>query len=336
MYFVMYDKNLNALGKRKTYPASSWNITKKIFDFDSCTITGYPIEFDVNDAMFVTLNEDSGKIKYSALVGISSVKNNVTTITCSDLKTILNNEIVMDFNRTFTSVREVYEYLLNELVSQNSDFFGTAFTRFTIYSNDIESVAFDSNSIVKEKAIGNVWKTLLNLNQFYDIYFTMEIDFINLEFKVILKRMNVDNLIINKNDFNLDLSKKVNTGTNRAVCLNSSGSEKLVYYLLRDNSVVSENEILDKSLIIYPAKVKLFQEDDYDKAKANGKQELLKSRFDEKVEINLNLKMGYLFEGKEFNTTVDIKGYKVLPIGEMKEDSKGNRSIILGIEKEEF
>lgn len=334
MYFVMYDKNLNALGKRKTYPASSWNITKKIFDFDSCTIEGFPIEFDVNDAMFVSLNEDSGKIKYSAIVGISSVKNNVTTITCSDLKTILNNEIIMDFNRTFTSVKSVYEYLLNELISQNKNFFG--FSEFTIIANDIESVSFDSNSIVKEKAIGNVWKTLLNLNQFYNIYFTMEIDFINKAYKVILKRMNVDNLTINKNDFNLDLSKKVNTGTNRAVCLNPDGTSKTVYYLLRDNSVVLENEILDNSLIIYPAKIKLFQEDDYEKAKANGKQELLRSRFDEKVEINLNLKMGYLLENKDFNTTVDIKGYKVLPIGQIKEDSKGNRSIILGIEKEEF
>ena len=334
MYFVMYDKNLNALGKRKTYPASSWNITKKIFDFDSCTIEGFPIEFDVNDAMFVSLNEDSGKIKYSAIVGISSVKNNVTTITCSDLKTILNNEIIIDFNRTFTSVKSVYEYLLNELISQNKNFFG--FSEFTIIANDIESVSFNSNSIVKEKAIGNVWKTLLNLNQFYNIYFTMEIDFINKAYKVILKRMNVDNLTINKNDFNLDLSKKVNTGTNRAVCLNSTGTAKTVYYLLRDNSVVLENEILDNSLIIYPAKIKLFQEDDYEKAKANGKQELLKSRFDEKVEINLNLKMGYLLENKDFNTTVDIKGYKVLPIGQIKEDSKGNRSVILGIEKEEF
>lgn len=334
MYFVMYDKDLKALGKRKTYPVSSWSIDKKVFDFDICKITGFPIEFDVNDAMFVSLNEDDGKIKYSALVGISNVKNEVTTINCSDLKTILNSEIIMDFTQGFTTIAEVYHYLLRELVNQNNNFFG--FTGFTIDSTDIASVPFDTNSLVKEVAPGNVWLTLQGLNQYYNIYFTMNIDYINRQYKVDIKRAQINTIKINKDDFKLDLSQKVNTGTNRAVCIDSTRSKKEVYYLLTNNLVETESNILDKSLIIYPAKVKIFQEDDFAAAKTNGKKELLNSRFDEKVEIDLNMKMGYLFDNKGFESLVDIEGYKTLPIGEIKEDSKGNRSIILGIEKEEF
>lgn len=334
MYFVMYDKDLKALGVRKTYPVSKWNISRKAYDFDSCKITGYPIEFDVKDAMFVSLNEDDGKIKYTALVGISSVKDKVTTINCSDLKTILNSETLIDFTQTFNSVSEIYKYLINSLVTNNNNFFG--FSEFTIIDDDIKDISFDPSSIISGKEIGNVWLTLVGLNQYYNLYLDMAVDFVKKQFKVYIKRTNIHRISINKEDFNLDLSQKVNTGINRAVCINKENTVKKVYYLLKDNQVIEESQLLDNSKIIYPAKIKMFMEDDINAAVTNGKKELLGARFDEKVEINVRMKLGYLFENSGFETLVNIIGYKELPIGEIKEDSSNNKSIILGIEKEEF
>lgn len=337
MFFVLYDKNLQALGKRKTYPVQTWNLKRKMLDFDSLEITGFPVEFDVNEAMFVSLNEDSGKVVYSALSGIKSVQDNVTTINASDLRTIFNSEVIIDFTQTFTSVAQLYSYLINALISQNDNFLGSVIHTFTIDVSDIVDVEFDSSSIVKEKAVGNVWETILGFNAYYNLFLQVDINYINKEFILKIKRQNVNFITIKKEDFNIDLSQKVSTSTNRIVCYDETFSSKYVYYLLEDNSVIGQEDLennLEK--LVYPTKVKIVTGKTLDDAKTNGKKELLKNRYDEKVELDLTTKLGYIFKQADFGTIVDIVGYKSLPIGEIKNNSNNKNSIVLGIDKEEL
>lgn len=337
MFFVLYDKNLQALGKRKTYPVQSWSLKRKMQDFDSLEITGYPVEFDVNEAMFVSLNDDKGKVIYSALAGVKSVKNNTTIINASDLKTLFNNEIVIDFTSTFNSIADVYFYLIEQLILQNVNFLGNVIATITIDVSDISSVKFDSTSIIQEKAVGNVWETILGLNNYYDLYLSIDIDYIDSNINLYVKRQKVNTITIKKEDFNIDLSQKISTSTNRIICYDDELTEKYSYYLLDDNSVIGE-ELLEDSVakLIYPTKVKIVTASTLEDAKTNGKKELLNCRYDEKVELDLTTKLGYLLKEADFGTSVNIYGYKELPIGEIRKNSNGKNTIVLGIEKEEF
>ena len=59
MYYVLYYKDFKAIGKRKSYPVSSWSLRRKAFEFSELKIEGYPIE-STDGACYVGLHEDRG------------------------------------------------------------------------------------------------------------------------------------------------------------------------------------------------------------------------------------------------------------------------------------
>lgn len=340
MYYVLYDKDFNALGRRKTYPCSSWSLKKKANEFDELVVEGLAID-NSEDAMYVGLHDEYmrlgdmgafsvGSLKYIAFSGIPSTKNGKTTINAIDIRQIFNNDCVIDFTSVST-VTELYTELLTCLFDINRNGYSNIGT--TILSPDVTACAdilWENDSIVPEIGVGNVWKTIQAANAIYDCYIETIINLADKTIQFAVRHI-TETLNIKLADFGLEMVKKDCTTVNRAVCYaESEFNTRAMYYLLKDDTVKSEGTFsLNK--IIYPMVVKIFEKSTLAEAKAEGIKQLFKNRFKASVEIPLDS----VFAKKTLadiglNFYLDIAEYKTLPVMEIYEDSKGTKKLKAG------
>lgn len=338
MYYVLYDKDFKAIGKRKSYPVSSWSLRRKAFEFSELKIEGYPIE-STDGACYVGLHEDRGSIKALMYSGVPKTESGKTVINAVDVRQILNCDAVIDL-RTLDSVSGLYAYLLG-LVNDEYNNIGV---NITIDLEDllINPIVFKEEAIERSKMVGNIWQTLQAVNAIYECYVDAVVDVAKKEIKFKVRVIN-EEINLKLSDFELPKVKNDFTTINRAVCLDrayeeGTGGSKVVYYLLNDDTVVLEADA-PESKIIYPPRMKVFIDDDIAKAKAQGIQELYKNRFKANVELSRSTKMGYLLDNiKDFNWKANIYGFnsddnsnfKTLPVMEIYEDDKGIRKIKFG------
>lgn len=338
MYYVLYDKDFEAIGKRKSYPVSSWSYKRKAFEFSELKIEGYQVE-STNGACYVGLHEDRGSIKALMYSGVPKTENGKTVINAVDVRQLLNCDAVIDL-RTVDTVPGLYANLLG-LVSSEYNNVGVNIT-IDLADLVINPIEFKEETIERFVQVGNIWQTLQAINAIYECYVDALVDPVQKEiiFKV---RVISEEINLKLSDFELPKVKNDFTATNRAVCIDKAyeegtGGTKVVYYLLSDDTVVLEADApADK--IIYPPRMKVFKDEDIDKAKAQGIQELYKNRFKANVEISRNNQMGYLLDNiQDFNWKANIYGfnsddyktYKTLPVMEIYEDDKGVRKIKFG------
>ncbi len=338
MYYVLYNKDFKAIGKRKSYPVCSWILRRKAFEFSELKIEGYPIE-STDGACYVGLHEDRGSIKALMYSGVPKTENGKTVINAIDVRQLLNCDAVIDL-KTIDSVSGLYTYLLG-LVNVEYNNIGVNIT-IDLEELSINPIVFKEEAIERSKMVGNIWHTLQAVNAIYECYVESIVDVarkeINFKVRVISEEMN-----LKLSDFELPKIKNDFTTINRAVCLDKAYEEgtsgsKVVYYLLNDDTVVLEANA-PASKIIYPPRMKVFIDDDIAKAKAQGLQELYKNRFKANVELSRSTKMGYLLDNiKDFNwkgnfygfNSDDNTNFKTLPVMEIYEDDKGIRKIKFG------
>lgn len=341
MYYVLYNKDFEAIGKRKSYPVSSWSYKRKAFELSELKIEGVAIE-SIDNACYVGLHEDRGRVKAIMYSGVPKTQNGKTIINAVDIRQLLNNEAVIDL-RTVASVEELYTYLLT-LISNEYNNLGV---NIEVDTTDIiiNPIHFKEDAIERSCAVANIWDTLQAVNAIYDCYIDTVVDLKNKQiiYKVCLIHHEMK---LKLSDFDMPKIKNDFTTINRAVCLNQayeqgdvSGSKE-IYYLLSNDTVISESDAnLQQDKIIYPARMKVFIDEDIDKAKAQGIQELFKNRFKANVEITQSTKMGYLLDMIQdfswkahiygFNSS-DNQSFKTLPVMEIYEDDKGIKKIKFG------
>lgn len=339
MFYSLYDKNFNALGVRKTYPCSIWRINRKALEFDECYIEGMAIE-NSDGAVFVGLHKADGTLKYLALAGIPETHEGKTIINPIDLRQLLNNDAVINLQSSnVTDLITLYSEVLTCIFSQYTQLGITVTTPdLTEISNG--STALIESTIERSQNVGNPWRIIQTINSIYDCYVDFNWDLLGnilvnktIQFKV--KR--ISSLInIKLEDFGLPKVKRDYTGINRVYCFQTGNfSNKIIYYLLNNDTVQTEETILNNlsiysSLIIYPPIIKAFEDSTLDKAKVKGLEELYKNRFKANVEIDLDNKMGYILKDVNFNFFADIYGYKRLPVKEVYEDYTNKKKITFG------
>jgi hypothetical protein len=341
LYYVLYNKDFEAIGKRKTYQVSSWSYKRKAFEFSELDIEGSPIETLVG-ACYVGLHEDRGTVKAIMYSGVPKTEKGKTVINAVDVRQLLNCDAVIDLT-TVDSVSNLYTYLLSRIVEEYSNL--GANIAIDTSELEINPINFNEDAIERTRAKGNVWKTLQAVNAIYDCYIDV---IVNLNGKTItFKVIRIKNEIkIKLSDFDLPKIKNDFTSVNRVICLDqayvdgTSNENKVTYYLLSDDTVVSESEVLSvMDKVIYPPRMKVFVDEDINKAKAQGIQELYKNRFKANVELSKSSKMGYLLDRIEdlswkahiygFNSSDNLT-YKTLPVMEISEDEKGMRKVKFG------
>jgi hypothetical protein len=344
MYYVLYDKDFNAIGKRKTYPCSSWTIKRRAFEFDEIMIEGLAIE-STKDATYVGLHENHGELKIIAFSGIPQSKDGKTTINAIDVRHILNNDAVIDLTSTsINSVQALYVYLLSLLFNAYEALGIEAIIDTTeLVENPL---TFIPSALERTRALGNVWNTIQAVNALYDAYVEAHVNFD--ERVITLKVRPVAHIInIKLSDFNVQRQKYDQRGINRVACFNTAyieqtlGASMTEYYLLKDNRVLTGTEALlplNDPFILHPPRIKGFVHDDIEQSRAQGLVELYKNRYQSVIEIDVNGKTGYLLSPLWLNYKANIYGYQKddpnamieLPVMEITENQSGFKTIKFG------
>lgn len=336
MYYVLYDKDFNALGTKKVYPCSSWSWKRKAYEFDELVIEGVASE-NSDSAMYVGLHDEymradqmsaeRGTLKALAFCGLPETKNGITKVNAVDIRQLLNNECIIDLTEVET-VRDIYDELLNCQFSGTYAQTNLGITVEEANTVEADEIVFKADTLEATKAPGNVWDILQAVNAIYDCYIDTRIDFVLKKIQFVVKQIN-NSMSINLNDFGLTKIKRDTTKTNRAVCYKTDLTTSETYYLQTDDTVVTVGSV-DSDKIIYPMHVKYFTDDDVVKAKTNGMKELYKNRFAANVEIPLENENRSLLNDVDLTYKLDIYGYKTLPVMEISENSSGVRKIKAG------
>ena len=338
MHYVLYDKDFNALGVRKTYPCQSWSLAKKANEFDELVIEGMAIENDDN-AMYVGLHDEylklgdmnttTGTLRAIAFAGLPETKNGKTKISAIDIRQLLNNDCVIDFTSVAT-VTGLYSELLTCLFdTARNGYLNMGIEILPPILTEISGIAFKPEALEQSKAPGNVWKTLQAVNAVYDCYIEVIVDFVNKTLRFQVRRI-INSISIKLEDFGVSKTKRDATKTNRAVCYAEGNyGARSVYYLQSDDTVVAEGSITP-SQVLYPAVIEVFEEKTLLEAQTKGIKKLYENRYKSSVEVPLGNQMGYMLRAVDLTYMVNIHEYKTLPIMQVYEDSKGERKLKLG------
>jgi len=339
MYYVLYDKDFNALGTRKSYPCNSWSLAKRANEFDELIIEGMAIESDDN-AAYVGLHDEylklgemntleAGTLKAIAFAGLPVTKSGKTKINAIDIRQLLNNDCVIDLT-SVNSVTALYSELLTCLFDTSRN--GYSNIGFTVSSPNLtetSGITYNSDALEPSKAVGNVWDTIQAVNSVYDCYVEAKVNFIDKTILFKVRRI-INSISIKLEDFGASRTKRDTTKTNRAACYAKDNyNTKTVYYLQSDDVVATEATV-DSDKILYPPVVEIFEESTLAEAQVKGIQKLYENRYKSSVEVPLDNKMGYLLRDIDLTYMVDIYEYKTLPVMEVYNDSKGTQKIKLG------
>lgn len=349
MFYVLYDKNFKSIGRtRSTYPVNTWKWTRRAFEFDELTIEGMKFK-NMDGAMFVALQEDRGTIRAVALSGIPSVSVTTAKINAIDPRRMLDTEALIDLERQFTGLTALYAYLISivfdtysmkqvssskYILSGGNPFSEIIIDCQSLYDNHVN---VQTDAIVAEQAIGNVWNTIQSINAVHGTALLASIDIVAkaLTFKVVVI---TDEININLEDFGTKKVVRDSLYTNRVICYNKEHSSREVYYLTQEDQVFSQNAV-DFEKIQYPIQTKIFEADDISEARAEGLKELYNNRFKCNVQIDATSSaMGDLLKGLSFSTQANIYAFnseergvfKTLPLMEIAEDSNGNYKVTFG------
>lgn len=177
MIVSFYDKDFNGLSDNASLVIddSSYKLIKRGVDFDSlsCVCEAYA---ETIQPAFVVVRSELGRYMYGALAGIPEVTSeNKTKITATDLKCMLNSELLLDFG-TYTNVDEVLDYVLDAWLAQVNQ---STLTVDYEYTAAVGTIALTDLQPVPGKAKYNAWDVIKHYLKYYDLYMTGAVDLIN-------------------------------------------------------------------------------------------------------------------------------------------------------------
>ena len=338
MFIVLYDNQMHALGKaRTTYYADTWSIKRRTFAFDEMKITCKAYDNSAK-ACFVALHENRGSPKHVMLAGVPSTQDGKTSITAVDIRQIFDQKIYIDLeNNVFTSVKNLYIYLLN--LPKNYDNLGFDYSIDLSELDNNPPIWNDGEAIEKSAGVDNLWSILQKVGNIYDVYLDVIVDFVEHEITIVGHTFS-ELVSLKITDFGQAKVLNNNTVTNRAICgtLAEIAAGTYQEFYLQNDNVVVEASAVDSSKIIYPARIETFEDDDSAKAVSKGLETLYKNRFQQKVELEADNALGYIIRKIGKSTYADISGYNKaddnttvrLPLYEISEDSKGKYQVTFG------
>lgn len=343
MIATFYDKNFVALQNNASLNVGRWELKRKAVDFDDFSLTSEPFIEDVNPC-FVILKDDYGRYKYGALAGIPQLnKDNQTELVASDLKTIFNNEILLQF--------EEYDYF-DEMLSAVLTAFNTQVMQdsfsLEIDLTDLATIEMSDLIPSTELKVYNVWQDILvPYMKYYNCYITSKLDLTNKKLVFTIKRTNLYTLFLNLWEMDIrNYGKWISSINETQAVVNVGGSLTYgdKYLLLSDGAITNNSSLRD----LYPIKrIVILKETSNSEEVANlinegtieAIEKLIEARYNESIEFSTNKIQRY--ETADFSTEFDVyvkKGvkYKTLPLGEIYENQNGEKKLKVGYKSDDL
>lgn len=352
MFYSLYDRNLNSIGK--TYTLESWSRTRRSVDFDNATIVGEQIPYWV-EPFFVDISDEHGRQIFSGLASTPQIdeKNKKTTISLKDYITLFNSDIVVDWGDIPSEGLRLSEYLDYILTKWKEQIF-SGFSAVFWDLSDLENVYWDKDITLgegKESVSAQVLiQDALNL---YNLYKSSRLDVSAKSLTFYFGRQGRHETQIKLRDFGVDTVEKSFGEYNRVSVYDSSLTLHHRWALTQNNTIMKISNPGDErsSDLVYPAKNRNFvarQPDDsltqdqaiYD-ALYDALMGLANNRYQESITLDVQ-KAKSLVDlssvGFDYTVTVYAENglYRNLPVGSISEDSAGKHSIVLGRSREEL
>lgn len=367
MIITFYDKDFTALQENSSLNVgNSWELKRKAVDFDDFTATSEAFLEDINPT-FVVLQTDLGRYKYGAFAGVPTLNSdNQTEIQASDLKTIHNNQVLLNFNSddtssltytlvetgtgtgTYTTLYELLTYIFAEFYTQVID------DSFEIEYDltEITDIAIDNLYPDTGIQVYSLWDDLLETYfKYYGVYMDSKLDIANKKLIFTVHKTDANTKALHLYDFGEKNYGKWVASVNKcwAVVYDTSTGicTKSDKWILNSNNEIGLEGKIDEDL--YPTKNKIsYQEtDDTDEVSSLLQEGVIEcienladARYNESIEIQVN---GTVYEEDGFDTNYDVyleqgnhDKYKTLPIGEIDEKGDGTITFTVGYKDDDI
>jgi hypothetical protein len=339
MYFVLYDRHLKSIGE--TYILESWNRTQRATDFDELKIVGAEIPQNANPFL-VVINDRQGKQMFSGLASTPAIddKTKKTSLSLKDYLTLLNSEIIVDWDRfNGSTVASLIDFVFNTWKNQ----IDVGLENIICDTFAINDIAIDTelyNFSGKENVLA--YDLIADAINYYDLYSETKLDLRNKTLTFYFKKASLNSLSIRLSDFGVNAIEKSFGDYNRASVYSSTFVKNQEWALTESNEIV---KLPTTENIIYPAKNRNFiaeePSEDLTETQAindaiyNAVMGLAGNRYQENIDLNAqqyksiidltNIDFSY-----KINVYTNEGEYKILPVGEIETDSKGTHIVRLG------
>jgi hypothetical protein len=312
--YRLYNRQFQVIGTN-AFVIESWKKITRAFETDSIQFVGEVPNIDITSAVFATVHDKYGNVLFGGLLSTpdSSNKLDKATIYLKDFITMFNTEVILDMTSYAT---------VDALITA---MFGLATETGITINLDISAITSISLDYAKDTTSINIKETVFELCKQYNLYYEANIDLVNSQLNIEFGVVGSVTLDLNLNDWDLKVTAQDFGTINKATLVSDLDAVEAVYYLCNDNIIRTAPSEAQK---IYPVKNKNFIGEDKE---YNAITTLAENRYQENFDINI---VDTQLEDYGFNTllTLYVNGiiYKQMPIGEIEEDSNGNKTLRIG------
>ena len=344
-FITFYDKDFGALQNNSSLEVGIWTLRRKANDFDDFNVESEAFIENINPT-FVIMKDERGRYKYGAFAGIPQLTNeNKTNVQASDLKTIFNNNVLLQFG-TYFKLKNMFAYMFTEFDKQVIQGYFNVFFDLS----DIADIEMDILVPDTSMKVYNLWDDILQkYMKYYNLFMDSKIDLSNKSIVYRIARTNKTKKGLGLWKINIKNYGKWIASVNEAYAVvNNNG--KLTYsptYILNSQNEIGTTDKITRDLFPIKNNIVLKETDDSTEIQTlleEGIEEclttLIDARYNEDIEFNTVYLNGNNLEETDykndyFDTTyaVYIKAgefYKNLPIGELYENQNGEKKIKLG------
>lgn len=343
MYYVLYNREFKSIGD--SLILENWSRTQRSYDYDDLSIRGEMIPYDA-DPFFVVVNDRQGRQIFSGLSSVPTTreKEQKTSLSLKDYKTLWNTEIVVDWSvfSSFTNLGQYISKILELWLAQTD----VGFSGISWDTEEIKNLALPEGLESPQDStpsVESVYDLIDGACLLTDIWCDPYLDIKNKRLLYRFRKPPTNSVNIRLADLGVSDLEKSFGDINRAVVYSND------YTLLESWSLTTNNAVSrlpSVASLVYPAKQKVFiAADSTEQAKQDAiysaVTELAGSRYQERVSIDVNAHSSVIdLSQVDLSYVVHVYSsqgfYRTLPVGEIQTDSSGKRVIVLGKQYQEL
>lgn len=323
MIVSFYDQQFRGLQNNASLviDKNSFSLIKRPAELNSVSCKCEAFTEDIQPT-FMIIKDDKGRYVYGSLAGIPVLNtNNITEITGTDLKTMLDSDIILQPG----TYDYVYFYLQAIYDSWNTQVNQSTIPCELVIDEKVKSIQMSDYVPSTEKTVYNAWEEFQSYLKFYSLYLDTSIDLVNKKVKFFVGRTMLTPIVIRLWEYGVrnygkwvaSLNETQGYYVNEALGTWQEGTK---WILTKDNNITSTISKRD----IFPVKRKVFTStESLTDANTKALTELLNYLFNEDLEIS-TVDIVPTFETK-FSIYLKRGGakYKDLPCGELRYNNSG-------------
>lgn len=336
MIVSFYDRNFKGLQDNASLviDSNSYSLIRRGVELDELKCTCEPFVESIQPTFLVVKN-DKGNYVYGCLAGIPALTNdNNTSITGTDLKTMLKSDVLLDFTTARFTVNQILDYVFEEWLLQVNQ---GSFDCQLQYNDNVGTVNLTNLTHSGEKGKYDAWTDIFSpFLKYYGLYMTTSLDLINKKVIFIIgKSMYRDKNIKLWEHGIYDYGKWIaDINECQGYVLNNGNYTAGYKWILTSQNAITTNTGLRD---IYPVKRKIILKETDDSAKIT---QLLNEANTEALELlcdsmyNEDITLSNIQADFETKFNIYVRRgeglYKSLPCGELHYDASGLKKVQIG------